>query len=192
MAKYSYKIKKKIVLEYLNTPEGYNSISCKYELASSCQLKNWVAVYQKGGDTGLKRSRSQKVYSFEGKIFVVESYLTSEISYQRLALQVGINNPAMLARWVHDFKAAGPDALRPHRKGRKKKLSTSKETKDEMQEVRNTEIDTSVEHVKKLEDELLKLRIENAFLKEMRRLRLEDEAKMRELQKSSAVSEDNL
>ena len=63
--------------------------------------------------------------------------------------------------------------------------------KDEMQEIRNTEIDTSVEHVKKLEDELLKLRIENAFLKEMRRLRLEDEAKMRELQKSSAVSEDD-
>ncbi len=191
MAKYSYEFKKKIVLEYLNTPEGYNSISCKYGLPNSYQLENWVAAYQKWGDTGLKRSRSRKVYSFEEKISVVEFYLTSEISYQRLALQVGINNPAMLARWVHDFKAAGPDALRPHRKGRKKKLSTSKETKDEMQEVRNTEIDTSVEHVKKLEDELLKLRIENAFLKEMRRLRLEDEAKMRELQKSSAVSEDN-
>mgnify|MGYP004478542483 FL=1 len=70
-------------------------------------------------------------------------------------------------------------------------MSTSKVKKDEMQEIRNTEIDTSVEHVKKLEDELLKLRIENAFLKEMRRLRLEDEAKMRELQKSSAVSEDD-
>lgn len=191
MAKYSYEFKKKIVLEYLNTPEGYNSISCKYGLSNSYQLENWVAAYQKWGDNGLKRSRSRKVYSFEEKISVVESYLTSEISYQRLALQVGINNPAMLTRWVHDFKAAGPDALRPHRKGRKKKLSTSKETKDEMQEVRNTEIDTSVEHVKKLEDELLKLRIENAFLKEMRRLRLEDEAKMRELQKSSAVSEDN-
>ena len=60
-----------------------------------------------------------------------------------------------------------------------------------MQEVQNTAIDTSVGHVKELENELLKLRIENAFLKEMRRLRLEDEAKMRELQKSSAVSEDN-
>ena len=60
-----------------------------------------------------------------------------------------------------------------------------------MQEIRNTEIDTSVEHVKKLEDELLKLLIENAFLKEMRRLRLEDEAKMRKLQKSSAVFEDD-
>ena len=48
-----------------------------------------------------------------------------------------------------------------------------------------------MECVKELEDELLKLRIENAFLKEMRRLRLEDEAKMRKLQKLSAVSEDD-
>ena len=40
-------------------------------------------------------------------------------------------------------------------------------------------VDTSAEHVKELEDELLKLRIEDAFLKELRRLRLEDEAKMR-------------
>ena len=191
MVKYSYEFKKKIVLEYLNTPEGYDSILCKYGLSSRYQLKKWVSAYRTWGDNGLKRSRSRKIYSFKEKISVVESYLTSEISYQRLALQVGINNPAMIARWVYDFKAAGPDALRPHRKGRKKKLNTSKETKDEMQEVRNTEIDTSVEHVKKLEDELLKLRIENAFLKEMRRLRLEDEAKMRELQKSSAVSEDN-
>ena len=53
-------------------------------------------------------------------------------------------------------------------------------------------VDTSAEYVKELEDELLKLRIENAFLKELRRLRLEDEAKMRERQESSAASEDSL
>lgn len=52
-------------------------------------------------------------------------------------------------------------------------------------------VDTSAEYVKELEDELLKLRIENAFLKELRRLRLEDEAKMRERQESSAASEDS-
>jgi hypothetical protein len=37
-------------------------------------------------------------------------------------------------------------------------------------------VDTSAEHVKQLEDELLKLKIENAYLKELRRLRLEEEA----------------
>ena len=51
-------------------------------------------------------------------------------------------------------------------------------------------VDTSAEHVKELEEELLKLRIENAFLKELRRLRLEDEAKMRERRSSSTDSEE--
>ena len=57
--------------------------------------------------------------------------------------------------------------------------------------VEESSVDTSAEHVKELEDELLKLRIENAFLKELRRLRLEDEAKMRERQESSVASEDS-
>ena len=61
----------------------------------------------------------------------------------------------------------------------------------EVQETEERIVDTGAEYVKELEDELLKLRIENAFLKELRRLRLEDEAKMRERQESSTVSEDS-
>ena len=190
MAKHSYEFKKQLVSEYLDNQGSYASISQKHGMSSSSQLKTWVAAYQKFGDTGLKRSRSRKEYSFEEKLSVVESYLTSELSYQELALQMGINNPSMLARWVNDFKIAGPDALRPHRKGRKKTLSTSQSRETEAQ-VQHTEVDTRAEHVKELEDELLKLRIENAVLKELRRLRLEDEAKRRGLRTSSSVSEDN-
>lgn len=190
MAKHSYEFKKQLVSEYLDNQGSYASISQKHGLSSSCQLKMWVAAYKKLGDNGLKRSRSRKGYSFEEKLSVVESYLTSELSYQELALQMGINNPSMLARWVNDFKIAGPDALRPHRKGRKKTLGTSQSGETEAQ-VQHTEVDTRAEHVKELEDELLKLRIENAVLKELRRLRLEDEAKRRGLRTSSSVSEDN-
>lgn len=190
MAKHSYEFKKQLVSEYLNNQGSYASISQKHGMSSSCQLKTWVAAYKKLGDNGLKRSRSRKEYSFEEKLSVVESYLTSELSYQELALQMGINNPSMLARWVNNFKIAGPDALRPHRKGRKKTLSTSQSRETEAQ-VQHTEVDTRAEHVKELEDELLKLRIENAVLKELRRLRLEDEAKRRGLRTSSSVSEDN-
>lgn len=190
MAKHRYEFKKQLVSEYLDNQGSYASISQKHGMSSSCQLKTWVAAYKKLGDNGLKRSRSRKEYSFEEKLSMVESYLTSELSYQELALQMGINNPSMLARWVNDFKIAGPDALRPHRKGRKKTLSTSQSRETEAQ-VQHTEVDTRAEHVKELEDELLKLRIENAVLKELRRLRLEDEAKRRGLRTSSSVSEDN-
>ena len=96
----------------------------------------------------------------------------------------------MIVNWVNRFRAAGPEALRPRKKGRKKTLDKLK-TDSKVQEIKERIIDTSAEHVKELEDELLKLRIENAFLKELRRLRLEDEAKMREQLESSTVSEDD-
>lgn len=52
------------------------------------------------------------------------------------------------------------------------------------------QVDTSTKHVKQLEGELLKLRIENAYLKELRRLRLEEEALLKKLRESSTASEE--
>lgn len=95
---------------------------------------------------------------------MVESYLINEISYQELAIQVEINNPSMIARWVNEFKIAGPEALRSHKKGRKRTLNKSQTKKTDPQ-VQQPMVDISVEHVQELEDENLKLRIENAFLK---------------------------
>ncbi len=86
---------------------------------------------------------------------------------------------------------AGPDALRPKKKGRKKTLSQNDTSKKQPSDAEKRVVDTSAEHVRELEGELLKLRIENAFLKELRRLRLEDEAKMRDALESSTVSEDS-
>ena len=190
MAKYSFEFKKKVVLEYINGEGGTQYLSTKYGLGSNSQLRKWLAAYKGFGDEGLKRSRKKENYSFEKKLSVVELYLSSEISYQDLALQEGITNPSMIVNWVNRFRVAGPDALRPRKKGRKKTLNTSDDN-TQNKPVEESSVDTSAEHVKELEEELLKLRIENAFLKELRRLRLEDEAKMRERQESSAASEDS-
>ena len=190
MAKYSFEFKKKVVLAYLNGEGGYKHLSKIYGVPSRSNIERWVHNYQTFRDEGLQRSRKNDTYSFEKKLSVVELYLSSEISYQDLALQEGIANPCMIANWVNRFRVAGPDALRPHKKGRKKTLDKS-DKKSKILPSEKSSVDTSAEHVKELEDELLKLRIENAFLKELRRLRLEDEAKMRERQESSAVSEDS-
>ena len=189
MAKYSYEFKKKIVDAYLRGEGSYEYLSSVYGPQKSA-IEKWVKNYQSFGDEGLMRSRQQKKYSFEKKLSVVELYLTNEISYQDLAIQEGITNPSLIAAWVSRFRIAGPDALRPHRKGRKKTLDNHK-TDNKSKETEERIIATSAEHVKELEDELLELKIENAFLKELRRLRLEDEAKMRERRSSSTVSEES-
>lgn len=190
MAKYSFEFKKKVVMAYLNDEGGEDYLASKFNVASPRNIKVWIKSYLAFGDEALKRSRKNDVYSFEKKLSVVELYLSSEISYQELAIQEGITNPSMIANWVNRFRAAGPDALRPHKKGRKKTLDKPKiDNKPQVQDERV--VDTSAEHVKELEDELLKLKIENAFLKELRRLRLEDEAKMRERHSSSTASEES-
>ena len=189
MSKYSFEFKKKVVQAYLNGEGGYGYLSKTYGVPAQSKIEEWVRNYQKFGDEGLIRSRKNQTYSFEKKLSVVELYLSSEISYQDLALQEGITNPSMIVNWVNRFRVAGPDALRPHKKGRRKTLEKP-EKKSSALPIESP-VDTSAEHVKELEDELLKLRIENAFLKELRRLRLEDEAKMRERRESSTASEDS-
>lgn len=190
MAKYSFEFKKKVVLAYINGEGGYGYLSKTYGVPAQRNIEQWVHNYQTFGDKGLQRSRKNDIYSFAKKLSVVELYLSSEISYQDLALQEGITTPSIITNWVNRFRIAGPDALRPHKKGRKKTLDKS-DNITQSKPLEETSIDASAEHVRELEDELLKLRIENAFLKELRRLRLEDEAKMRERQESSAVSEDS-
>ena len=191
MSKYSYEFKKKIVLEYLAGEGGPVTLARKYGIPSETRIKEWIKAYQNLGDEGLMRSRQKKNYSYEYKLGIVEMYLTSELSYMDIALAEKIKNPCIIAQWVSDFRAFGPEALRPKKKGRKAKVDTP-----ETQKIKPIEetvpVDTSVEHVKELEDELLKLRIENAFLKELRRLRLEEEALLKKQRESSTVSEDNL
>ena len=190
MPKYSFEFKKKVVEAYLRGEGGYSYLAKKYGVKNKRQVLNWVHYYAEFGDEGLRRSRGNKTYTFEFKLNAVELYLSSEVSYQELALSQGINNSALLAKWVNDFRIAGPDALRPKKKGRKKSLDSKIKNKTTVQTVDETTVDTSAEHVKQLEDELLKLRIENAYLKELRRLRLEEEALLRKQRESSTASEE--
>lgn len=193
MAKYSFEFKKKIVMEYLQGKGGMAYLSKKHGISSTgnqTMLKKWINAYREFGDEGLMRSRKNDVYSFEFKLHVVKLYLSTEVSYQKLALSVGINNPPLITKWVNDFRNAGSDALRPKKKGRKKTLGLADNKKKIVSSLETVPADTSAEHLRQLEDENLKLRIENAYLKELRRLRLEDEARLREQQESSTASEE--
>ena len=114
------------------------------------------------------------------KRYLLQNYnLTSELSYHDIALQEGINNPSLICNWVHLFRVAGPDALRERRKGRKISMAKSTKKLSNKTTSQTTNDNISKEYVKELENQLLQLRIENAFLKEARRLRLAEEAEMK-------------
>ena len=181
MAKYSYEFKKEIVTAYIQGKGGKKCLANKYGVKSPQDIMKWVKAYKEFGDEGLIRSRQNKKYSFEFKLSVVKLYLTTEVSYQELALRVGINNPPLITKWVNDYRIAGPDTLREKNKGRRAIVPKPKNTENSSE---------NAEYIRQLENDLLKLKIENAYLKELRRLRLEQEA-LNKKRESSTASEEN-
>ena len=188
MAKYSYELKKEVVQAYQNEEGGCGYIAQKYNISNKSIVRQWVNAYKEFGEKGLMRSRKKENYTFDFKLHVVELYLTTEVSYRELALSVGMNNPSLIVKWVNDYRAVGPDALKPKRKGRRRNVNKS--TKEITNDISaKTDIDT--EYLKQLEEENLKLRIENAYLKELRRLRLEGTPQNKK-RESSTASEEHL
>ena len=72
------------------------------------------------------------------------------------------------------------------------KVKTTKKEATKEKAVKSEKLDAeTTAYIKELEDALLKARIENAYLKELRRLRLAEEALLKEKRESSTVSEDH-
>lgn len=61
------------------------------------------------------------------KLAVVESYLTSKLSYRQIALQYGMNNPSLIARWKSEFMKYGANAFVERQKGRIPTMSRTDE-----------------------------------------------------------------
>ena len=197
MAKYSLSFKLKVVTAYLNNEGGYKSLAKKYGVKSSRQVLRWINVFKEFGKEGLCRKRNNTRYTSEFKLAVVESYLTSELSYRQIAFQYGLNNPPLIARWKSEFMKYGSNAFVERPKGRiptmsrtdeKAKISTHTKSRNQK---KKKELTPDQARILEPEKQLRYAQIENAYLKELRRLRLEDARKMKEQQESLAVSEEN-
>lgn len=194
MSKYSFELKKEVVEAYLRGDGSSDYIARKYNIPRAITVREWVAYYKAHGDEGLIVSRRKRFFSYEFKLAVVRLYLTTKISYQELALAYGINNASVVGKWVNDYRAGGHDALKPQPKGRpatvRKPKTASRPklpTTDSKQSKRTKALE---ERIANLEEQLLHTKIENAYLKELRRLRLEEQQLLNKKRESSTASED--
>ncbi len=103
MAKYSYELKRKIVEEYLFGESSYPILEDKYQIDESL-IRRWVNNYKHFGDEGFMRSRNKREYSVEFKLEAITRYETSECSYQQLALELGLTNPSIIAKWRRQYR----------------------------------------------------------------------------------------
>ena len=118
MAKYSTEFKTKVVKEYLESNTSYKTLSNKYCIPSESIIRKWVNAYKSQGYEGIKVKRKNTKYPLEFKLNVVNLYLTGEMSYQSLANELKISNPAIITRWVNDFRKQGIEGLKPKKRAR--------------------------------------------------------------------------
>jgi transposase len=189
MAKYRFEFKLKVVQEYLDKEGSYLFLTKKYGLKDTKQLRTWVNSYQEFGEEGLLRKRQNNSYPVQFKLDAIKLYQTSELSYREIANQFGINNPALIANWMRKFRDQGIDGL-SNTKGR---LSTlPKKDQNKAKPVTNPTVEEQ-DRMKVLEKRIRTLEIENAFLKELRKLRKQEAQQRRTNQshESSTASEDH-
>ena len=118
MSKYSTEFKTKVVKEYLESNTSYKTLSNKYCIPSESIIRKWVNAYKSQGYEGIKVKRKNTKYPLEFKLNVVNLYLTGEMSYQSLANELKISNPAIITRWVNDFRKQGIEGLKPKKRAR--------------------------------------------------------------------------
>ena len=175
MAKYSYEFKRKLVIEYLSTNISFNQLSRKYNIPNRSVIRSWVHNYNTFGKDALLRRKSKEIYTYEFKLNAVELYLTTELSQTDVCKAIGITNVSMLCRWINEFRTGGCVALKPKRKGRAPTMNKKHIPADKAKNKVSTDSE-QLEALKKLEEENKFLRIEIAYLKEIRRLNLESDA----------------
>lgn len=178
MTKYNYRFKLKIVQEYINNDVSYSTLVDKYSLKSHSQISCWLNLYRTFGKDGLKSCKRDKIYSVQFKLNAIELYLTSKKTYQETANALGMNNHSLIANWLRQFKDKGIDGLsrkkgRPSHMSNNKAKNLSKSDKDK---------------IKELEAQLLTLQIENVYLKELRKLRKQEEKQRMKLSRPSSLA----
>lgn len=163
MVKYHFELNLKIVKEYLSGVGGCRHLAHKYGISSKSQVSDWVNAYREYGEESLLRKRQNQKYSVQFKLNALEVYQTSEMSYREVASTLEMNTPALIVKWMRNFREAGIEGLSKE-KGRPLTLTRKKE---------NTTTEER-DRIKALEKQVRSIQIENAFLKELRKLRKQE------------------
>jgi transposase len=169
MAKYSKALKLKVVQHYLSG-YGYPTTSKFFNIDQSL-VRQWVAQYNKNGESAFSEKQIHRVLPLELKLAVMESVLIDGLSAREAMIKFDLKSPSQVFNWLRQYREHGIDGLKPKPKGRTKLMPQPNLVK-----IKSSKADQD-KTPKELLEELAYLRAENTFLKKLKALRLEQEAK---------------
>ena len=100
--KYNKELKLEIVTKYLNG-ENAKSLANQYEIIGSnghTRIREWANKYRAVGEIAFEESKTNKSYSKELKLLIVEEYLSGKDSLEGLANKYNISSDEIVRQWV--------------------------------------------------------------------------------------------
>ncbi|KAA8825706.1 IS3 family transposase [Bifidobacterium tissieri] len=83
--------------------------------------EKWVLLYRIGGEAALMGEREgNRRYDYETKLAAVRDRVEHGLTKAEVMARYGIVGITTLENWCREYRAGGPDALRPRPKGRPK------------------------------------------------------------------------
>ena len=139
-------------MDYLNKEGGYNYIGRKYGIDFT-MVRRWVRIYSVHGWKGLEGGG--KSYTTKFKLDVINYMKDNNLSVLETASKFNIGAHSTVTKWVEQYEAGGVLFLNGKKGGRKSNMNKKipkKNTKET------------------LEEEVIRLRAENAYLKKLKTL----------------------
>ena len=163
---YSRETKIQAVKEYLSGSRSLAAVAAKYGLRSKKQLREWIKVYNNGGDfsqrtTGGIRMKTGRKTTQEERIGIAKECLENECNYEEMVQKYNVSYQQVYS-WTRKFKEFGEAGLEDRR---------GKRTED--QEARTTEEELKI-RIAKLEHELYMTKLERDLLKKLDELERRD------------------
>jgi transposase len=160
MSKFTGDEKLAAVQRYLAGTESYASIGVSIGTSDSI-VRNWVKQYEHHGVEVLFK-KSYTSYSAQFKLDVLNYMNDNGTSPNETAAIFNISSPGMIRKWRILFETEGVDALKPKKKG-----CSSMKNKNQKVTKKQASAEESIEA---LQEELERLRMENAYLKKLNAL----------------------
>ncbi len=162
MVKFSSEFREKVVIDYLTSSIGTDTLAKKYGIKDYSTILNWVHRYEKYGVEAFNVRSPEIVYDGNFKLGVLEWKKSNNASLNETCLHFNISTASTVWTWEKKFAKEGVGALFRER-GRSEKMERkSKDTKQSKKQA-----PTELEIVQR-ENRLL--RIENEYLKKMKAL----------------------
>lgn len=168
--KYCDQLKIQVVNEYFTSYETYKSLAKKYNITNKSSVRYWIKTADRLGIDAIKRPYKNNIYDPCLKIMVAEEYMYSDSSYMDVADKFKLNDHRLVVKWVKIYQKKGPSWFYYSHNKKKRMMMENKDNSGCSPGKSTNKISVDKNEFYRLKKQNELLRIENDYLKELRRL----------------------